>query len=173
MPAQVDAGRDDREHAGRPHGVGRNEREVARDEGDRHFDRRVVESAPNRGDDKADDEADRNSAADAPQQAPRRVPDRERAGDGCRDRHPVEDECGAVVHEALALHDRDSAARHAQPAHDRGRRDRIRRRDHCSQHERGRPRHVVDERVSHSSDRDHRREHEPDREETDRTDIRP
>ena len=50
-----------------------------------------------------------------------------------------QDERGAVVDEALALDDRERAARHAEPATDRRRRERIGRRDDRAEDERRRP----------------------------------
>src|ERR687883_494630 len=57
--------------------------------------------------------------------------------ESCGARGSVEDERGGVVHEALALDDGHDAAWNAEPARDRGRRDRVGRRDDRPQHEGG------------------------------------
>ena len=125
------------------------------------------------GDEKADDQADRDPSDDAPHEPPGRLPDRERSRDHRRHRDAVQDERRSVVHEALAFDDGDGAPRHSQPAHDRGGRERIGRRNHCAEDEGRAPGHVVDHRVRDDGDRGHRREHEPDRERADRTDVLP
>ena len=60
----------------------------------------------------------------------------ERAGDHGRDGHSIEDEASAVVHEALALDDRDELAWDSEPPCDRRRGQRIGRRDDRSEDER-------------------------------------
>ena len=72
-----------------------------------------------------------------------------------RDRGAIEDERRRVVHEALALEDRDHAARHRQPRDDRGGGDGVRRRDDRAECHRDGPGHVGEERAR--DDRDDRR----------------
>ena len=79
--------------------------------------------------------------------------ERERAGDDRSDGELEEDERGAVVDEALALDDRDRATRHAEPARDRRRGDRVGRRDDRAEHECRRP---TRGRSRSGSDRDRR-----------------
>ena len=55
----------------------------------------------------------------------RRLAERERSTHGGGDRDAVRDQRGGVVDQALALHDRDDPARHADAPHDRRRRDRV------------------------------------------------
>ena len=64
---------------------------------------------------------------------------RERPGHDRGDRDAVEHEARAVVDQALALDDRHELARHAQPARDRRRRDRVGGRDDRAEHEGARP----------------------------------
>ena len=70
------------------------------------------------------------------------------------ERDVVGDQRGAVVDQALAFEHRHRAPRHAQPADDRGRRDRVGRRDDRPERERRRPRQAVDQRVGDHHDRD-------------------
>ena len=67
------------------------------------------------------------------------VPRRERSRHGGDDRRPQQHERGAVVDEALALDDVDQPPRHAEPPADRGRGDRVGRRDDRAEDERLRP----------------------------------
>ena len=82
---------------------------------------------------------------------------------GGHHRHPVEDEGGAVVDQALALEDVDDPARDRLAAGDRGRRDWVGRRHDRAERERRRPREVVDHGVRHDRDGRRRPDHEPDR----------
>ena len=79
----------------------------------------------------------------------------------------------AVVDEALALDDRDDSTRHAEPLHDRRRRDRVGGGDDGAEHERGRPREPGHDLVRDDGDDDHRQQHEPDGEQPDRPQVRP
>ena len=72
-------------------------------------------------------------------EVPRGVPERERPGDRGGDSRLVEHERETVVDEALALDDRDDAARHADPADDLGRGERVGGRDDRAERERARP----------------------------------
>jgi hypothetical protein len=80
-------------------------------------------------------------------------------------------EGGAVVHEALAFDQRHEAPRKAEALRNRGGGSRIRRRDHCAEHECLAPAQAGDELVRDHRDDDHRAEHEPDREEGDREGV--
>ena len=173
VPAQVDTGRDGGEDGGEAEEVGRQECEVPRHERDRDLRRRVVEPAANLTHDPTDGEPDRDTAHHAEDEAPTRRGRGERAGQHRRHGNAIEDEARAVVHEALALHDRDELARHAEPPRDRGRGERIGRGHDCAEHERGRPREPVDDRVCDDRDPDGRRDDEADRQEPDRPHVRP
>ena len=99
------------------------------------------------------------------------VPDRERPRDNCDDRRSVEDECGPVVHERLALDDRHEPARDAEAARDCARSEWIRRCDDRAEHERrspGEPEGGVRDRA----DSRHRRGDETQSEQRDRTEVR-
>ena len=73
--------------------------------------------------------------SDGPDEVAGCVGERERAGDDRSGRELEEDERGAVVDEALALDDRDRAARDSEPVRDRRRGDRVGRRDDGAEHE--------------------------------------
>ena len=68
--------------------------------------------------------------------SPPRAERGERPGHDRGDRDAIEHEPGPVVDEALALDDRDELPRDAEPARDRGRRERVGGRDDRAQHER-------------------------------------
>src|SRR5439155_22614518 len=134
-PAHVHADRDDGEHA-RDVERGRGQvGEVAGEQGDRYLDRRVVEPAPDGGDQEADDQPNRDPTGRSPDEAQPGVPDREAAGDDGDDRDPVEDERRSVVDEALALGDRDDPPRAAEAPRDRRRGERIGWRDNRAEAE--------------------------------------
>ena len=172
-PAEIDAGRDDREHARRLGCVRGDEREVTRHQGDRHLDGRVFEPAPHLGREVTDDQADPDPADDAPDEPPGGVPDRERSRHDRHHRNAIEDERRAVVDEALALDDRDEASGDAKPAHDRRRSDRIGRRDDGAEHKRGAPRQPGYCGMGDDGNRDRRRDHEADGEDANRASVRP
>ena len=96
----------------------------------------------------------------------------ERAGDHGRDGHSIEDEAGAVVHEALALDDRDelawdSSRRAIDVAASGSVGETIAPRTNAS------PRKALDRRVRDDGDTHRRDDDEPDREEADRPHIGP
>jgi len=83
------------------------------------------DAEPDLPDDPPDGEADGDAADHVDHEMPAGVEQRERPGHGRDDRRPVEDERGAVVHEALALDDRDDPPRHAEVPCDLGRGERV------------------------------------------------
>ena len=173
MPAHVDARRDDREHAGRADRRGREEREVARQEGDHHLERRVVEPAPDRGDHVADDEADPDAADDAPERAPaasrsENVPATTAATANLNSTSAVPS-LTRLSPSMIASGRRGTPSRRPIV----GRRDRIGRRDDRAEDERRGPRQAVDHAVRDHGDRDHRRDDEPEREQGDRPEVLP
>ena len=171
VPAHVDADRDGGQHAGDAGGGRRKIREVAAEHGDRHLDRRVVDTAAHLPHDPADPEPDRDPAGDVQDDPARRVEQRERSADGRADRGLVEHERGSVVDEALALDDRDDPPRRAQARRDLGRRERVGRRHDRPEREGDGPR-KSDPRVRDDRNRDHRRGHEPERQQRDRPLVR-
>ena len=122
-PAEVDAGGDRRQHAREAQLVRGNEGRVGREQRDRDLGRRVVDPAPDLRDHEAHRQPDRDPAGRRAHELEPRVERREapthRSGHG----HPVGDQRGRVVDEALALDDVDEPARRADLAHDRGRGD--------------------------------------------------
>ncbi len=84
---------------------------------------------------------------------------------------PVRHQRRAVVDEALALDDRRHVPRHAEAPGDRGRRERIGRRDDGAERERRRPRQPSDRRVRGHRHGDRGEEHERDRAERDRAQV--
>lgn len=80
---------------------------------------------------------------------------------------------GGVVHQGLALEDGGYPVRQPELAGDRGRRDRVRRRDDRAEDERRRQRQVRDEDVREPADGDGGEEDVPDREEGDGPDVGP
>ena len=173
MPAEVDSGRHGREDRREAQQLGGHEGEVPRHERDRDLRRWVVESSANLAHDPAHGEADCHSADDAEDELPAGRSGGEGAGDHRGHGDAVEDEPRPVVHEALALHDRDELAGHSEPAGDRGRSERIGRRDDRAEHERGRPGQPLDEFVRDDGHPDRRDDDEADREEPDRPCIGP
>ncbi len=145
-------------------------REVGGGQGDRDLDGRVVEPAPDRGDDRADADADRDAADRADHELAACLEQAEAAGHDGGDRELVRDQRRAVVDEALALDDRDDPVRDTELAPDGGRRDRVGGGDDRAQDERGRPVESQGE-VRHRRDADHRRQDEADRQQGDRPDI--
>ena len=172
VPAHVEADRDRGEHRRDPERLRRQVREVRGEERDRDLRRRVVEALAHLTHDVADPQPDRDPADRVEDELRARLPERERAGDRRDDRGPVEDERARVVQEALALDHGDQAARDAEAAPDRGGGDRVGGRDDRAEHERRRPRQVVDEPVRDGGDTDHRRGDEPDREQGDGPEVR-
>ena len=170
VPAHVDAGGDDGEHA-RDADRGRGQEDhVPGEERDRDLERRVVDPVADEADRAAEHETDRDPAEHGPDEVARRVQERERARDHGHGREPEEDERGSVVDEALALDDRDRAARNAEAAGDRRRGERVGRRDDRAEHEAHGPREA-DHVVSRDRDHHHRQRHEPDREQRDRPQV--
>ncbi len=90
-------------------------------------------------DDVADGEPDRDPADDAEHEARARLPRREGPRHGGDDRRPQQHERGAVVDQALALDHVEQPPGHAEAAADRGRGDRVGRRDDGAENERLRP----------------------------------
>ena len=139
-PAQVDAGGDGRQHAREAELVGGDEGGVGRQQRDRDLGRRVVDPAPDLGDQESDHQPDRDPAGGRSHELEPRVERREapahRGGHG----HPVGHERGRVVHEALALDDVHEPARGADLAHDRRGGHRIGRRDDRAERKGQRPR---------------------------------
>src|SRR5206468_11615703 len=107
----------------------------------------VVEPPPYLANDPAHREADGDAARRRDDEEPARVDEREGSGDDRKDRDAVEHETGAVVHETLALDDRDKLPRDSQPLRDRRRSDRGGGRDDRAEHEGALPRQAVDEGV--------------------------
>ncbi len=118
-------------------------------------------------DHEADSEADADPADDVQDEGPGRFPEREGPADDGDDGELVGDERRAVVHEALALDERDEAARQAEPLRDRRRGRRIGRRDDRSEDEGAPPTEAGDELVRDHRDDHHGAEHEPDGQERD------
>ena len=119
-----------------------------------------------------DDEPDDDSTDRGEQEEPTGVHGRERAGHDRRDGNAVQHETRAVVHEALALDDQHELARDTEAAGDRGRGDRVGRRDDGAEDEGRRPRKPVDDLVRDDCHPDRRHRDEADREQPDRADIR-
>ena len=112
-PAEHDPDGDRGEHARRADRLGGQVARVAAQQRDRDLDRDVVEPPADLGDDPADGQADQHAGDRAEHELEPGLQQREAAADGGRDRDAVGDERRAVVDEALALDDRDDAARHA------------------------------------------------------------
>ena len=112
-PTEVDTCRHHSEHAGRLRRVRGDEREVPGHQRDRHLDRRVVQTPPNGGDQEPDNDADSDAADYGPEEVPRGIPEGEGARNLSRDGHPIEHQSSPVVHQRLALDDRDDAARNS------------------------------------------------------------
>lgn len=121
----------------------------------------------------ADSEPDEDSAHPGDEEVAGRLHERERPRDDRGDRHAVGDERRRVVHETLALEDRDDRLRDREVARHAERRDGVGRRDDRSEHEGRGPRELGHERVRDDRDGGRRREDEPDREERDREEVAP
>ena len=103
VPAHVDADRHRGEDARDTERRRGQVREVAGEQRDRHFRRRVVDPPPHLPHHERDDETDGDPADHVQDEVPRRVPERERSGDRRGDGGLVEHERETVVDEALAL----------------------------------------------------------------------
>ena len=145
--------------------------EVAAQERDRDLDGRVVQYPPKPPDEVADREPDRDTADDIDEEVPGGVEEREAAGHDRGDGEAVRDERGAVVDEALTLEQPDQAPGQSQPLRDRGCGGRIGGRDDRAEHE-GLCPAQADHGVGDPRDNHHRHQHEPDREQPDRTHVR-
>ena len=172
-PTHVHAYRDDGEHARDAERGRRKVGEVAGEKGDRDLNRRVVELAPDGGDQVADHETEGNATRGRPDQPKTGVPDGEAAGDDGDHRHPVEHERRPVVDQALALDDRDDPSRDTEPTRDRGRGEWIGGRDNRAEHKSRAPAQIRDQRMRHDGDADGRRRDEADRECGDLDDVLP
>ncbi len=170
-PAEVDPGRHGGEHRGDAERLGREVGEVGRDQGDRDLRRRVLDPAAQLGDQEAHEDPDRDPAGRADHEVERRVRQRERPRHDGRDRELVDDEARGIVDEALPLDDRHVTPRCAEPAGDRGRRDRVGRGDDRAEHERHIPGQARNH-VRHPADDDRRDDHEADRQQRDRLHVR-
>ena len=173
VPAHVDPDRDRRKHAGDVQRVRGEIREVPAEDRDRDLDRRVVEPAADLPDDEAGRQADEDSADDVEDEASRGRGEREAAGDDGDDRHAVDDQGGAVVHEALALDEGDQPPRKPQPLGDRGGGGRVGGGDDRTEYEGRGPGQLRDDGVGDDCDRDRRGQHETDGEERDRDSVGP
>src|SRR4026207_1817048 len=100
--ARAAGGRDGR-HAEE---LGRDERDVAREERDRDLRGRVVEAPPDLPNEPRDGQADADPASDAPDEEPAGVEGGERPGDDRGDGNAVGHKPRPVIHEALPFHDR-------------------------------------------------------------------
>jgi hypothetical protein len=146
--------------------VGREEGDVAAEEGDRDLGRRVLGAAADRGDQVAGEQADRESAASGEEEAPAGLGGREAGPDRSDDRDLVDDQGAGVVDQALALEHVDDPARDPGAAQDRRRGDRVGRADDRAEGDRHRPGEVEGE-VCDRADDDRGRQHQPDREQRD------
>ncbi len=115
-------------------------------------------------DDAADRDADKLDA---------RVEQRKRSGHDRRHGELVEHESGSVVHQALALEDRDDAARDVEPGQDRRRRHGVGGRDDGAEHERDGPGEVRHHELQRRAHRERGRNDEADGEQADGADVRP
>ena len=167
VPAQVDAGGHGGQHRRDAERLGRQVGEVRRDERDRDLRRGVVERLAQQRDDVADDDADRDADDRVEHEAPARLGHREAPGDRGGHRELVGDERRRVVDQRLALDDRHVAPRRADTRGDRRRRDGIGGRHDGAQHERGLPRHAVDDLVGDDGHAEHGEDHQADGEQAD------
>jgi hypothetical protein len=151
--------------------VGRDERCVAAQQGDRDAHLRVLHPRTDPRDDPSHDQADRDPARRAQNEPQARLAQREAAANRGGHRHLVGHERRGVVEQALALDPAHEPAREADATHDQRACQRIGGRHHRAQHERRRPRHVGHEHVGHPRDRDHREQHEADRYEGERAQV--
>ena len=169
VPPQVDADGDSSEDSRRAHELRRDEGDVPGEERDRDLDRRIVEPAAHLADHQPTPSPKRDATArNAPRNASPTYARRERPGDDGRDGDAVADEAGPVVDQALPFDDRDElAAGRPTVVAIAVAASGIGRRDDRAEHERGGPREIVDE-VRDDRHDDGRRDHEADREQTDR-----
>ena len=165
--AEVEAADDGGEDARDAELLRRDVEQVGREQRDGDLDERVVQPAPQPGDDPSAGEADQRPDARDEQQLHDRVAEVEGAGRRGADRHAPRRERRAVVDEVLALDEVDDPFGRAEPAEDRRRGHEVGRREHRGQHEGRRPGQPVDERMRHDRDRGDRRGHEDDRAEGD------
>ena len=143
VPADVDAGGDDREHARDAERRRGQEREVAGEERDRHLERRVVERAPHAADDVADGEADGDPADDVERRAAAPASHIENVP-ATAATIAVRSSTSAVPSLTRLSPSMMSISRRGTPSRlpDRGRGDRVGRRHDRAEHERLRPRQV-------------------------------
>jgi hypothetical protein len=167
---RVDPGGHGRQHPREAELVRRYEGRVGGDQGDRDLSGRVVEPPPDLPDDERHREPDRDPAGGRAQELEPRVERRERPAHCGSHRHPVGDERGGVVHEALALDEVHEPARGAELPHDRRGGHGIGRRDDRPKREGERPRHP-DHLVRDHRDRPHRQQHQADRCDRDRPQV--
>src|SRR5262249_36748198 len=91
--------------------------------------------------------------------------------DGSGDGDPEQDQRRRIIDQALALEDRHDPPRQPDPPGDRGGGDRVRRRDHRAERERGGQRYPRHQQVDGEPDATGGEQHEPDREEEDRAQV--
>ena len=152
--------------------LGGQEGGVAGDQADRDLGLRIIETPSDLADHVSHCQAQRHTAGGGQQELEAGVEQRERPLDRRHDGDAVRDQGGRVVDQALALDQVDDAAGGAQPAHDGGRRDRVRGRDDRPQGECHGPRQVEHQMPRHRHQ--HRRDqHEPNRRERQGAGISP
>ncbi len=92
---------------------------------------------------------------------------------GRRHEHPEQGQRGRVVDQALAAEDGHQPARQAEPAADRQRRHRVRRRDHRAQHQRRGQAQLGQQPPGRVADHERGEHDQPDREQPDRPPVGP
>ena len=139
MPAEINSGGDDSEHARHMHTFRRQISEKRRQQRNRDLHRRIVQMRM----DPADHETNQQAKARFRPPRPKRNATRPRLtktfrslrGDGKLQRH----QCGRIVHQAFAFENALDAMRNGQPANNARRGNRVRRRNDCAQRKRRRP----------------------------------
>jgi hypothetical protein len=135
--------------------------------------RTSMKTAVDDNEDPPQHDADDHAADGHADELDARVEQRERPGHDRGHGELVEHEPGGVVHQALALEDRHHAAGNVEPAEDRRRRHRIRRRHDGPEHEGGRPGNLRHHQLQRSAHRKRGGNDETDGKQADGADVRP
>jgi hypothetical protein len=169
----VDADGDGCQHSRSADRVSGEVGEVPAQQRDRDLDGRVVQAAAYLANDEAHAEPDRDAPDDVHDEAAGRIGERESSGHDGGNCELVRDEGRTVVHEALALDQRDQAPRDPHALGDGGGGGRVGGRDDRAEDEGDGPAQIGDDVVRDGRDDEHRREDEPDGEEADRAGVLP
>ena len=173
VPSHVKAAGYAREHARGVRALGQEPGRIGCQQGDSRLGQAVLGEAQRPADEPAHDQPDQHAARRGQDELPQRRREREDTRHDRRDRGPIEHERRGVVDQALALEDGHDPIGDAQASGDGTGGDGVGRRDDGAEGDRRRPAQPGHDEARDGGDHRGRGQHQPDREQRDRTQIGP